>query len=71
MAGIERRGQQLGSVRVDEETAAPVDADLSSLLKPELVALAEQAGIDPTGMTKAEIIDALAKGSDGDINENP
>ena len=61
MAGIERKGQQLGSIRV-EEVAVADGGDLSSLLKPELVALAEQAGIDTAGMTKAEIVETLQKG---------
>lgn len=56
MAGIERKGQQLGSIRVP--TVEEV-TDLGSLLKPELVELATAAGIDTTGMTKAEIVEAL------------
>ena len=61
MAGIERNGQQLGSIRVD---VIPENADLSSLLKADLVQLADSAGIDSTGLTKAEIIDALQAGGD-------
>lgn len=41
------------------EPRASEDEDLSSLLKADLVERGEAAGIDTTGMTKAEIIEAL------------
>lgn len=64
MAGIERKGQQLGSIRV-EEVVVPDDGDLSTLLKADLVQLATEAGIDATGMTKAEIVEALQAKPEG------
>lgn len=36
--------------------------DLSSLRKDELVAVAEQKGIETDGMTKAEVLEALEEG---------
>lgn len=58
MAGIERKGQQLGSIRVDASPAAE-DEDLSKLLKADLVERAEQAGIETEGLTKADLVEAL------------
>lgn len=37
----------------------PADDDLSSLLKADLVERAEAAGIDTTGLTKADLVAAL------------
>lgn len=50
--------------------AAEVVPDLS-MLRADLVKLADEAGLDSTGLTKAEIIDALQGVSDGNVNENP
>jgi hypothetical protein len=47
-------------VVVEDDTDDDDDAeDLSKLYKSELVERAEAAGIDTTGMSKAEVIDAL------------
>ena len=58
MAGIERKGQQLGSIRVE---VIDEDVPLSKLGKDDLVKRAEAAGVDSSG-TKADIIAALEKG---------
>ena len=58
-------------VRSRVEEVPATDGDLSTLLKADLVQLATEAGIDATGMTKAEIVDALQGASDGNVNEDP
>lgn len=63
MAGIERKGQQLGSIRV--ATVEP-GTDLSTLLKADLVDLATASGIDPAGLNKAELVKALQAQEGGD-----
>jgi hypothetical protein len=62
MAGIERKGQQLGSVRV---LTVEEGTDLSKLRKDELVELATAQGVDTQGLTKADIVAALEP-SEGD-----
>lgn len=47
-----------GTATVDVEDEE--DANLNSMKKAELVELAVKRGIDPTGMNKAEIIEALS-----------
>ena len=63
MAGIERKGQQLGSIRVAEPVGD--DEDLSKLLKADLVERASGLGIDTEGLSKAEIIEALQPEAEG------
>jgi hypothetical protein len=53
MVGIERKGQQLGSIRV---ASVEEGTDLSKLRKPELVKLAEDAGIDTEGKKVADLV---------------
>lgn len=52
---------QLAELGIDEFGNPVVDenADLSKLLKAELVDRAEAVGIDTDGLTKAELVDAL------------
>lgn len=61
-------GTPVGSVDVNELPGAQADAesdegsgeeDLHGLLKADLVERAEAAGIDASGKTKAELVDAL------------
>jgi hypothetical protein len=59
MAQIERKGQQLGSVRAEPVEQTDEDVDLTKLRKDELVELAGGQGVDTDGLTKAEIIEAL------------
>lgn len=58
-------GAVVGSINVAALEQAEADAeaeggeDLHSLLKPELVERAEGVGIDTSGLTKAELVEAL------------
>lgn len=45
----------------EDEAVTESDVDLGSLKKDELVKLAEEKGIDPSGKTKADLIDELSK----------
>lgn len=66
-----RHGRGVRAIRsVAVESRRRPAPDLSSLLKADLVELAEKAGIDTTGATKAEIIDALQGATDGDVNQD-
>lgn len=50
-----------GTATVDvEDEEDEEDANLNSMKKAELVELAVERGIDPTGMKKVEIIEALS-----------
>lgn len=58
------RGGRIDSPNINQTVVAtrpePVpDEDLSGMLKADLVERAEAAGIDPAGLTKAELVDAL------------
>lgn len=63
-----RNGQTLGSVLHEPEGAGDVEEpqsgadDLSKLRKDELVELAEAAGVDSAGKTKARLVEALEGG---------
>lgn len=53
-------GPLLNAAMVGSDPLAPREQeDLSGLLKADLVERGEAAGIDTSGMTKAEIIEAL------------
>jgi hypothetical protein len=44
----------------EAEEMAEEEIDISSMTKAELVELAESIGMDPTGMTKSELLEVLA-----------
>jgi hypothetical protein len=62
MPGIERKGQQLGSIRVP---VVEEGTDLSKLRKDELIELATAQGVDTDGLTKADIVAALQPEGEG------
>ncbi len=68
---VTETGEKLGSMEAEAEVVQDDDAveseDLSKLLKADLVERAEAADIDPEGLTKADLIEALEEvAADGD-----